>query len=83
MSYRYLSEKFPKGNWDRISAFRLPDISEKKIDVLLGILHVQGKLSLRPYEKAGHIHRLAHDHGLSVEKVAKTFGCGSFATAET
>jgi hypothetical protein len=71
--YRKLQENF-KGDdaWSRIPARVLPeDITDRQVAILLGELHVGGKNAWSPFEKAGHIHKLFTQFGLSQEEIAK------------
>jgi hypothetical protein len=71
--YRKLAENFPTDpTWRAIPARVLPaDITDRQIAVLLGELHVGGKNQWSPFEKAGHIHKLFHQHGLTQDEIAK------------
>ena len=71
--YRRLRRNFPNDpSWVTIPARVLPaDISDKQVAVLLGELHVGGKNEWSPFEKAGHIHKLATTFSLTQEEIAK------------
>lgn len=71
--YRRLSAMYPgEARWKTIPARVLPeDITDRQVAVLLGELHVGGKNEWSPFEKAGHIHKLAHQFGLTQEEIAK------------
>lgn len=71
--YRKLADHFPDDpRWKRIPARVLPEeITERQVAVLLGELHVGGKNEWSPFEKAGHIHKLYHQFGLTQDEIAK------------
>lgn len=71
--YRKLREAEPKNPaWRSISARVLPDdITDRQVAILLGELHVGGKNAWSPFEKAGHMHELFHEHGLVQDEIAK------------
>lgn len=71
--YRKLRDNFPDDpTWHSIPARLLPpDITDRQVAILLGELHVGGKNQWSPFEKAGHIHELFHQHGLVQEEIAK------------
>lgn len=71
--YRKLRHNYPNdATWTTIPARVLPaDITDKQVAVLLGELHVGGKNQWSPFEKAGHIHKLATTFSLSQEEIAK------------
>lgn len=71
--YRKLRENFPNDpTWRTIPARVLPaDITDRQVAILLGELHVGGKNQWTPFEKAGHIHALFHQHGMVQEEIAK------------
>ena len=71
--YRKLRDNFPDDPiWQSIPARLLPpDITDRQVAILLGELHVGGKNQWSPFEKAGHIHELFHQHGLLQEEIAK------------
>lgn len=71
--YRKLAATFPDDSrWKAIPARVLPEeITDRQVAVLLGELHVGGKNEWSPFEKAGHIHKLFHQFGLTQEEIAK------------
>lgn len=71
--YRKLRTKHPKdARWHTIPARVLPnDIGDRDIAILLGEMHVAGKNTWSPFEKAGHVYRLHHDFGLTQEEIAQ------------
>ena len=71
--YRKLAENHPNDpTWRRIPARVLPaDITERQVAILLGELHVGGKNQWSPFEKAGHIHKLFNQFGLTQDEIAK------------
>jgi hypothetical protein len=73
--YRKLQEKLPRDErWRTIPSRILPaDIGEREIAILLGEMHVAGKNSWSPFEKAGHIHRLHRDFSQTQEEIAARF----------
>lgn len=59
-------------NWQRIPARVLPeDITERQVSILLGELHVGGKNKWSAFEKAGHIHKMSTEFGLTQEEIAR------------
>jgi hypothetical protein len=70
--YWKLREKLPSdARWRTIPARVLPaDIGDRDIAILLGEMHVAGKNTWSPFEKAGHIYRLHHDFALTQEEIA-------------
>jgi hypothetical protein len=73
--YRKLHEKLPNDErWRSIPARILPtDIGEREIAILLGEMHVAGKNTWTPFEKAGHIYRLHRDFSQTQEEIAARF----------
>lgn len=71
--YRKLREKFPsEQKWKHIPARLLPhDIGERDIAILLGEMHVAGKNTWTPFEKAGHVYRLHKDFALTQDEIAQ------------
>jgi transcriptional regulator with XRE-family HTH domain len=71
--YRKLKAKNPgEGRWKRIPARILPaDISPRDVAILLGEMHVAGKNTWSPFEKAGHIHAMHVELGLTQDEIAK------------
>jgi len=70
--YRKLLENQKDSTWASIPARVLPeDVTEKQVAILLGELHVGGKNKWSAFEKAGHIHKLAHSFGLTQDEIAK------------
>jgi transcriptional regulator with XRE-family HTH domain len=71
--YRKLHEKFPhERRWRHIPARVLPkDIDERDVAILLGEMHVAGKNTWTPFEKAGHVYRLHEEFSLTQEEIAQ------------
>jgi hypothetical protein len=71
--YRKLREKYSAdANWQRIPARVLPaDIGDREIAILLGEMHVAGKNTWTPFEKAGHVYRMHRDFALTQEEIAQ------------
>ncbi len=70
--YRKLRERFPKDPiWKAIPARVLPaDIASRDIAILLGEMHVAGKNTWSPFEKAGHTFRLHKEFMLTQDEIA-------------
>ncbi len=70
--YRKLQERYPDDPiWRTIPARVLPeDITRRDIAILLGEMHVAGKNTWSPFEKAGHIYTLHKDLALSQDEIA-------------
>lgn len=70
--YRRLHDQFPgKGTWSKIPARMLPaQISAREIAILQGEMHVAGKITWSPFEKAGHVYRMHHDHMMTQDQIA-------------
>jgi hypothetical protein len=70
--YRKLKQKFPnEPNWQQIPARLLPqNIGERDVAILLGEMHVSGKNTWTPFEKAGHIFRMHNDFALVQDEIA-------------
>jgi hypothetical protein len=71
--YRKLREKFKTdARWQRIPARLLPnDIGDREIAILLGEMHVAGKNTWTPFEKAGHVYRMHKDFALTQDEIAQ------------
>jgi len=71
--YRKLSEKEPTVSlWKAIPARVLPeDIRDREIAILLGEMHVAGKNTWTPFEKAGHVYRLHKNFALTQDEIAQ------------
>lgn len=71
--YRKLHEKFPhQKDWKSIPARVLPeDIGDREIAILLGEMHVAGKNTWTPFEKAGHVFRMHKDFALTQDEIAQ------------
>jgi ParB-like chromosome segregation protein Spo0J len=71
--YRKLRDNFPESPlWKTIPARVLPaEITDRQIAILLGELHVGGKNKWSPFEKAGHIHKLFSQFGMTQDEIAK------------
>jgi hypothetical protein len=72
VAYRKLRENYPRDRaWQRIPSRVLPgDIGERDVAILLGEMHVAGKNSWSPFEKAGHVYRLQKDFALTQDEIA-------------
>lgn len=70
--YRKLREKRPtEREWKLIPARILPrDIAGRDVAILLGEMHVAGKNTWTPFEKAGHVHRMHSDYALTQDEIA-------------
>jgi hypothetical protein len=71
--YRRLREKFPKEPaWRTIPGRLLPsDIGDRGIAILLGEMHVAGKNTWSPFEKAGHVYRMHREFSLTQDEIAQ------------
>ena len=70
--YRKLRENKPtERNWKQIPARVLPsDIADREVAILLGEMHVAGKNTWTPFEKAGHVYRMHSDFALTQDEIA-------------
>lgn len=70
--YRKLREKQPsERRWHNIPARILPaDIGDRDVAILLGEMHVAGKNTWTPFEKAGHVYRMHNDFALIQDEIA-------------
>jgi hypothetical protein len=70
--YRKLREKQPsERRWHIIPARILPpDIGDRDVAILLGEMHVAGKNTWTPFEKAGHVYRMHNDFALIQDEIA-------------
>jgi hypothetical protein len=70
--YRKLREKQPsERRWRSIPARLLPaDIGDRDVAILLGEMHVAGKNTWTPFEKAGHVYRMHNDFALIQDEIA-------------
>src|SRR3984957_14427853 len=70
--YRKLSEKQPaERRWRNIPARLLPaDIGDRDVAILLGEMHVAGKNTWTPFEKAGHVYRMHNEFALVQDEIA-------------
>src|SRR5579871_541702 len=70
--YRKLQEKQPgERRWQKIPARILPgDIPDRDVAILLGEMHVAGKNTWTPFEKAGHVYRMHNDFALVQDEIA-------------
>ncbi len=70
--YRKLREKQPSDlRWHNIPARILPpDIGDRDVAILLGEMHVAGKNTWTPFEKAGHVYRMHNDFALVQDEIA-------------
>jgi hypothetical protein len=73
--YRKLRHKHPSDPaWRQIPARMLPaDIGARDVAILLGEMHVAGKNTWTPFEKAGHIYRLHEEFALTQDEIAQRF----------
>lgn len=71
--YRKLRQKQPgEPQWRRIPARLLPaDIGARDVAILLGEMHVAGKNTWTPFEKAGHVYRLHDEFALTQDEIAQ------------
>jgi hypothetical protein len=71
--YRKLREKHPADpTWRQIPARLLPvDIGARDVAILLGEMHVAGKNTWTPFEKAGHVYRLHEEFALTQDEIAQ------------
>ena len=70
--YRKLHQNNPRDRaWQFIPSRVLPgDIGERDVAILLGEMHVAGKNTWSPFEKAGHVYRLQKDFALTQDEIA-------------
>jgi hypothetical protein len=70
--FRKLRERYPKDPaWQKIPARVLPsDIGGRDVAILLGEMHVAGKNTWSPFEKAGHTYRLHKEFMLTQDEIA-------------
>lgn len=70
--YRKLRENKPtERNWRQIPARLLPsDIADREVAILLGEMHVAGKNTWTPFEKAGHVYRMHSNFALTQDEIA-------------
>lgn len=70
--YRRLRERQPsEKRWKTIPARLLPvDIGDRDIAILLGEMHVAGKNTWTPFEKAGHVYNMHNDFALVQDEIA-------------
>jgi hypothetical protein len=70
--YRKLRERQPaEQRWETIPARLLPvDIADREIAILLGEMHVAGKNTWTPFEKAGHVYSMHNDFALVQDEIA-------------
>ncbi len=70
--YRKLRERQPaEARWRTIPSRLLPsDIADRDVAILLGEMHVAGKNTWTPFEKAGHVYRLHNDFALVQDEIA-------------
>lgn len=70
--YRKLRHNQPREElWRTIPCRVLPeDIAERDVAILLGEMHVAGKNTWSPFEKAGHIYRMHKDFALTQDEIA-------------
>lgn len=71
--YRKLRQKHPSdSSWRHIPARILPaDIGARDVAILLGEMHVAGKNTWTPFEKAGHVYRLHEEFALTQDEIAQ------------
>jgi hypothetical protein len=70
--YRALRQEDSKSPaWKKIPAKVLPpDISEREVAILLSDWHVAGKIRWNAHEKAGQVHKMANELGMTLEEIA-------------
>lgn len=70
--YRKLREKQSNDKaWHHIPARVLPaDIAERDVAILLGEMHVAGKNTWTPFEKAGHVYKMHNEFALVQDEIA-------------
>jgi len=70
--YRKLRERQPsETRWKTIPARLLPaDIADRDVAILLGEMHVAGKNTWTPFEKAGHVYRMHNNFALVQDEIA-------------
>ncbi|MCU1323840.1 MAG: hypothetical protein JWM43_3489 [Acidobacteriaceae bacterium] len=70
--YRKLRENQPlEARWQQIPARVLPaDIGERDVAILLGEMHVAGKNTWTPFEKAGHVYKMHNEFALVQDEIA-------------
>jgi hypothetical protein len=70
--YRKLREKQPmEACWRNIPARVLPpNIGERDVAILLGEMHVAGKNTWTPFEKAGHVYKMHNEFALVQDEIA-------------
>jgi len=75
VAYRKLHANYRDDpTWRTIPARILPgDISERAIAILLGEMHVAGKNTWTPFEKAGHLYKLHKEFALTQDEIAQRF----------
>jgi hypothetical protein len=71
--YRRLRSAHSKdARWRRIPARVLPpEIAPRDIAILLGEMHVAGKNTWSPFEKAGHVYSMHKELGLTQDEIAQ------------
>jgi hypothetical protein len=71
--YRRLRAAFPNdAAWKTIPARILPpDIGVRDVAILLGEMHVAGKNTWTPFEKAGHVYQMHKDLALTQDEIAQ------------
>jgi hypothetical protein len=60
--------------WQTISAFLVPEISDREVAILQGHYHVVGKNKWLAYEKAGHLHTMHTKLGMDEKAIAESLG---------
>jgi hypothetical protein len=78
-AYRKLQEIDPdpdgKERWSYIPAKVITsEISNEDIFILLGTLHIKGKVEWKPYEQAGFVYRMKHEFGKDNDQIAAMIG---------
>jgi hypothetical protein len=70
--YRKLREKRPTERYWKLIPARIlpPDIGDRDVAILLGEMHVAGKNTWTPFEKAGHVYRMHNDFALTQDEIA-------------
>ena len=70
-AYKILAEKYPDPKWEQIIVKELPaNTTDTQIFAFLHKLHVAGKTSWKPFEKAGMFYREAKK-GKTAKQIAK------------
>lgn len=70
--YRALAKKYPDDKtWKTIPARVMPKgTDEKKVAIVMSDMHVAGKITWKAHEKAGMVHRMHKDLGMTFDDIA-------------